>query len=207
MNVLDVMPTETMIPPRPTLEAAAGMLDLRRATYRGFAEVEAEKGLLTPTAWLASSTGQDMARLLILRGFEELTEAVESDSRDHYLEELIDALNYFWSILILDSSYPMNVAHEVLSTSLTVASYQAMPLNAWDLGSLLLQVGPLLATFRNRAWQNHAQSMYFDGWIQLHTFIGAVTRQIAISFASWEELARFYWAKDKVLQFRLRTNY
>lgn len=188
------------------------MLDIRAHTYRGFAEIEEGKGILRPRMSLASSIGQEAFRILFARGLEELWEAKYSQESAHRLEELIDSLNFVWSLLIIDPEHPP-------ITDLSRDLY-----HAWQRGrdrisngqipdiedSILCvfdAAGFVLEKLRNRAWQNNTQSLYFDGWHELRRFVSIHFEEISTWFSSWDEFVRYFLAKDNVLQFRLRTNY
>ena len=91
MNVDDFLPKWKPMPA--TYESLELMLTWRRETYQGFAELESTRGFLKPSTSLATSYGQEMLRSLLMRYFEELTEALDSESYTHKQEELIDAVN------------------------------------------------------------------------------------------------------------------
>lgn len=215
MNIHDFW--DGVIPdPEPSLETVQEALRLRRSTYRGFAELENHYGFLTPETDLAGSAGQEMVRILLLRGVEELLEAQNSSSFSHFREEVIDSLNYFWTLGILD---PKKIRERVLAENLlqsillvrycpedeTLPSLRRRVREGW--GDILEAAHPLLESLRNRAWQHQSQSLYFDGVPALLQFLRRTTRQLLEYFPSWEEFHRYYLAKDRVLQFRLRSRY
>ena len=199
-------------------------------------EMEGNKGFLRPSADLATSLGQEMVRVLFARGMEELIEAMDAEDTDHVLEELIDSLNYFLAIPLLaagtelgDSQvtvlgYTAQVCYDAFD-SLHVETGVGIPdLNAATSGKgipevdvlspggivgLLTSAGTMLEKLRNRGWQNSPQSLYFDGYPSIAGFIRYLIRMYCgTAFkGDWEHFAKFFIAKDKVLQFRLRSMY
>lgn len=209
MNVLDLLETrgEDEVPPlnADTLES---MLTMRKQTYTGFAALESEKGFLKPETRFASSQGQEMIRILLMRFFEELTEAHEATDPLHVQEELIDALNYLWTLAIIDPTCPLPwpriLEHEFIEHLNWGHQY---PPAEYEIGKLMLYATFLLSTLRNRPWQNNPQSLYFDGWKPLGDFIAVATRYTIEHFEGWESFYRVFSAKDAVLQFRITTRY
>ena len=209
MNVNDIIPTidPATIPDRPSVDVIEIMLGLRKKTYSGFAQLEATRGFLLPEVSLSSSKGQEIVRILIMRGIEEVLEFTEANDRAHQLEELIDAWNYFISLTILDPKLDQFQAITGLSEAFTYANFGTTDQQYDVTGPILRVISPFLATLRNRPWQNHAQSLYFDGYPQLLELLYVVTQTLATYFNSWEEFYLYFLAKDDVLQFRLRTRY
>lgn len=209
MNVTEFL-SSTKVAPL-SLDTVQDMFRCRQATYRGFAKLEAEKGFLKPTCSLATAMGQEMARILFMRFLEELTESSVSLDRTHRLEELIDALNYLWSIAIIDSAFPLSLLTHDLAEEWSRQFRSHTETTAYisdaNLGYFLRQLGGSLETFRNRAWQHSPQSLYFDGYSKLQDTLLTITCDLTGHFGSWEEFYQLFIAKDKVLQFRLRSNY
>lgn len=203
MNINDFLPQWTgMEHTYPNLER---MFQWRRETYQGFAELESTRGFLKPQVSLATSYGQEMLRSLLMRFFEELTEALEATDPDHILEELIDAVNYLWSMLILDPDNPPSPKFIAAIYSDPWVYHE--PLTEFELGRMLQVAGTFLAKLRNRSWQNHSQSLYFDGGQALEDFVTYATLEIMGQFTCWDQFASFFWAKDQVLKFRLQSKY
>lgn len=221
MNIHSFIPTlRGNTPLIPDLDAMMKMLEMRRITYSGFAMLEADKGFLTPTISLHTTKGQEALRLLMFRVIEEVIESVMADERAHALEEAIDAINYLWSMLIVDPKIfqerstasflalvftdPIEVMRDsspgLFSHIHSLTNDHVSHIVQWLAGD----VGDLL---RNRAWMNNSQSIYFEGSNVLLLSIVRVTRVLYNLFESWDEFAEYYYAKDMVLQFRLRTNY
>jgi hypothetical protein len=101
VNILDVMGHLPPVPPL-SIPAVQAMLDDRKETYRAFAQLESQRGFLLPEISLATSKGQELGRILLMRFFEECTEAFESGQRPHHLEEIVDATNYLFTLLVID---------------------------------------------------------------------------------------------------------
>ena len=106
MNIQQTMPSPESLAGEGlaelNLEAITNLLTRRRAIYAGFAKIE-EMNSNSQRVWvnLHGKQGQDYARALWARGIEEVLEATESRSRAHMLEELIDALNFVLSLVIM----------------------------------------------------------------------------------------------------------
>ena len=213
MNILD----EGMWPgdpaPARSAEAWLDLLDRRRATFLAFCDLEREKGFIAPPVSLALPKGQDTARLLMFRAIEEFTEAVNSTSEEHRLEELIDSVCYVMSVLLIDPETFTDVDvlrfADELGTADNIFGLETH-LSMGDL-STLGQFTYYLATatelFRNRAWMVNVQDMYFAGKQALFDALLIAVKLIQHHFDSWESFWGYYVAKDNVLQFRLRTRY
>lgn len=196
---------------QPTPDAIETLLILRRETYRGFAEIEQSKGFLTPTALLHLPKTQEMVRILFLRGIEESLEAYTSASRDHYLEEMIDAINFWLAVFVLDDRYALPVTAEYFQRGWFMYSGTRTKeaINHQDIvWSILMTMNGVLEKLRNRPWQHNAQSTYFDGAEALGNFAHVLGLNYARVFnGDWNEFVQYYLAKDNVLQFRLRSLY
>lgn len=218
MNIQHTMPAPDAVPPC-TIETLQIFLEMRRRTFKGFAEIEEHKGLITPRANFNTPHGQEVLRMLMFRVIEECVESMNSKSRPHILEEAIDAYNYLWSILVVDEGRLGNdlqvatMLYETFvdpaaATSLTWAESHIPFLSHADVGCVAAwlagDVGDLM---RNRAWMNNAQDVYFTGNRVLALAICRVSFCLYRLFSDWQEFAAYYIAKDAVLQFRLRTNY
>lgn len=209
MNIHDFWLTEEEIPKDLTTGVVFQLLAMRQQSYTGFARLEEEQGFLSPQTSLATRKGQEMVRILLLRGIEEFLEAIHSDCREHRLEELIDAINYWWSLAIIDSTVDRTPLAIQLQRGLTEDRH-TQP-EGWelmnDLQNLLISMHPLFEKLRNRAWQNTAQSTYFDGVPELASFLRFTAAVVVSYFEDWREFYRYYVAKDRVLRFRLRSKY
>jgi len=193
------------------------MLCVRQIRFRGFANVENGRGFIKPEASINTSSGQEMLRLLMFRVIEECSESYMADDPAHIKEEAIDAINYLWAIPILDESrWPLTELADKLYRvflSPVQATRLTWPpvtpgLTLYDLANVSLwlggDVGDLL---RNRAWMQNAQDVFFAGQTRLDLSIARVTISLYRLFSGWDEFARFYYAKDAVLDFRLRSHY
>ena len=232
MNITETWPQQAE--PFPLEAATISDFIIRRIdTYRGFASIEQGKGLLSPTVRLQTSHGQEMLRVLMFRVIEEVAESIDATDPNHVKEEAIDAINYLWSMLIIDDSRsnPSTVVTDLLNTFITPSSVCQMTfnvevedhfvptyphsnhgyarrLNPTDLGQISIWLaGDVGNVLRNRAWMQNAQDVYFAGYKTLLLSIYRVTALLMMPFESFDEFARFYIAKDEVLKFRLRSRY
>lgn len=211
----------------PTPEAWEILLDYRQDTFLGFLRVEEANGGIQSNVSLSTKQGQESVRMLFARTLEEYFEARSSGTKQHFLEELIDALNYGMSILFLESRpTEMKKVAEALSTEFLKAQ------DSWDghcvawfadsdqvslevickweenLLGLAEESDLMLSSLRNRAWQESVQSPYFDGWPQLVAWVAVLALLIFELFDfDWDSFVQLFVAKDKVLQFRLRSAY
>lgn len=217
-------------------EAIKNLLIRRRSVYAGFAKIE-EMHSNSQRVWvnLNGKQGQDYARALWARGIEEVLEATESKSRAHSLEELIDALNFILSIVIMSPEIFVRIQEEPFKIIGEMSLVER--LHFWlstrpykealykgsseELGKFFKprvdDAGFIrwleefstkwLATLRNRSWQHSVQSAYFDGTNELLDLAGFFLLFVLQFFRDWEEFACYYIAKETVLTFRLETNY
>ena len=144
------------------------------------------------------------------------------------MEDLIDAMNYGLSMVFLEDAEDYHGLPELLAEQFQLVSTWSRPefpvwFHAsveepipdevtelwWEMMRDLLEYSDLmLSSLRNRAWQTQAQSMYFDGWTELLEWMVNLVSGIYQLFAlDSTELVDLYIAKDKVLKFRLRSNY
>lgn len=217
MNIQQFWPeTDTLF--EPTTDQILDLIRRRLATYCGFASLEQTKGVLRPTVNLNTSIGQEALRVLMFRVIEEATESYMATDPDHVKEEAIDAINYLWSIFVIDPGrYTLPEVASVLTlvftqpavaTRLSEPPVTSQTLSAQDIGDISIwlsgDVGDML---RNRAWMNNSQSIYFEGTKILELSILRVTRRLMKVFSGFDEFCRFYLAKDDVLQFRIRSHY
>lgn len=219
MNIThqDMWPQDTDISHllKPSPQTLKNLFQLRYETFSGFSKIEQEKGFIQCGSSLSFPKGQEMARILLLRSMEELSEAADSTYPQHFYEELVDALNYAWSIPLLNKKeIPPTFYHLVMASSNSVKREQeavgrlimtASP--ETFIGRYMMTAAPLLEKLRNRAWMNNSQSMYFEGWPELTVLTGAATYYVTSQFESWKQFVQYFVAKNNVLQFRLSTNY
>lgn len=192
------------------------LLTIRRRTYQDFAALESSRGFLTPQISLDSTKGQEMVRILLLRGIEELMEAVDSLTTEHYLEEHIDALNFFMVVSIIDPSIEVDdpaLSHSfhrgwMESSAMMKREYLSRDHHRDFVWTILLSMNGILQKLRNRPWQQNTQSTYFDGLGALSNFNRVLGLSMSMLFrGSWDDFVHYFLAKDNVLQFRLRTKY
>lgn len=195
-----------------TLQLVITMMQARKATFIGFQTIEREKGLLNADVSIHSPKGQEMIRILLFRGLEETVEAFCSTSRNHVLEELIDAFNYFSSIPFLNGWGQEEEILKRMSAKFfhrfdVVESFKGAPLKVDAVGFIAVSTGKFTDRLRNRAWMNHSQDAYLDAWKEYEEMLDKILSYILPCFLSFSEFAAFFMAKDEVLQFRLRTMY
>lgn len=220
MNIHDFWPSEDQVPPF-TEQAALSLLHRRRKSHLGFLHVEAQMGLLRPGMRLDTAPGQEAARIYVMRGIEEILEAWEAREEPHQKEEMIDAINYFWTLAIFDD-HLWGEGRPVVSPFIIAAFSIAFPelregenpLPRRDtlfklevLPKILNRLNSFLATLRNRGWQNAPQSSYFEGVEELGRFLTTITAFILSHFESWDEFWQYYVAKDEVLLWRIQSKY
>lgn len=198
------------IQPEPrTMETALKMVEARRKTFLGFAAREQERGLIEPSVSFSTSQGQEMLRIMLFRVLEEVSESFEAIDKQHRQEEAIDALNYLMSALMLDPGF----IQDQYMANLLIQAAEKSPMNSfvWSTGVLgevtYAIAGRLGDTLRNRAWMEHTQQLYFEGFNAVVEVFIEVAAWLLNTFESWDEFYRMYMAKDAVLQFRLETKY
>ncbi len=210
MNIHDFWPEPDELP-EPTAQGITQLLELRKVTFHGFLQREARRGLLNAQSLsLSSPRGQDAFRLLLFRCLEELMEAQHSVSISHVKEEVIDAVNYFLSLALLDREFHLQALAEELAACVSQCAFchsgDVQP-PAEAAAQLIQNASAVLETLRNRAWQSHAQSAHFDGFELLSTYMCSGLLLLLQYFTGWGEFVSYYIAKDRVLQFRLRSDY
>jgi hypothetical protein len=212
MNVADVIAN---IAAKPNIEEVwSSLLSRREATFRGFAELEENNGLIKPKVNINTAKGQELHRLMLFRVLEELSESYESIDPMHRREEAIDAFNYLLSFMMLD---PLAFSRTDLVANLNSLSYRVFdqdpllldqPLTLPILGQLTYSIaGRVPDFFRNRAWMNNPQHPYFEGHALVLAIFAETSCAIFSIFPDWDTFYRLFVAKDEVLQFRLRTRY
>jgi len=229
MNVLHAIPIvlsewngETS--PQITQEYVTSLLRRREEVYHSFLMVEKSRGFLSPVMSLSHSTGQEGVRILIMRMLEELLEARHAHVTMHAWEELIDAVNYLWSIPIGFVQIDQSAASDFIIQGLREAFPDPPPRKAeieevlriardqpQSLHLSLEHVGDVLheflETLRNRAWQNSPQSLYFDGLPQVFKMLCELSRHLAQQFPSSGVFFCLFEAKELVLRFRISSQY
>lgn len=187
------------------------VIKTRKATFTGFAELETNRGFIRPCASINSSQGQEMCRILFFRAIEEVCESIESWEDDHRKEELIDAFNYILSASMLDPNlFPENELHDLLVDGFATVFPEMFnsKINMTALGMISYRLAKEIPEhFRNRAWMNQAQDLYFAGKADMRKALVDVLAHIFRGFENLHDFLKFYLAKDCVLQFRLRSHY
>lgn len=209
MNILQFMPDPAHVPQVSNYDTWFHFLEMRHATFRGFAELEKREGFVRPTIPISTAAGQEVLRILFFRVLEELSESFLSNDEAHRKEELIDATNYLLSTALLDGDL---IRIEQFAMKLAVQGektrYTSAVMGIEELGQITVMVGGHLAdTFRNRAWMRGAQDLYFSGVAVYYREVLNIMDLILGGFASFQEFAAYYIAKDHVLQFRLKSGY
>lgn len=201
MNILDYWPKED--PPLLDNLAWEVLLARRQLTFLGFVDLERESGFLDAPVSLSTAKGQEMARILMFRTLEEFVEAIQAKDAAHRLEELIDSLNYLWSLMCLDPDVSLT---EFPARGIDPI-FRGQAISASALHLMTYHLASATEFFRNRAWMHNAQDVYFNGADQLRESVLMCTDIILSHFESWEQFWRYFIAKDEVLQFRLRSHY
>lgn len=214
MNVNDVdYVVPSHLKDESSVQAWLHLLSLRATTFQGFCEVEVTKGLLEFPTSLSLARGQDVVRMFTTRAIEELMEAFASTERTHYLEELIDCLNYLMGLLFLEGKLAPGMAENIAralhqashETEYWGKSHDAVPSHTlWHITKSLAR---LLEKLRNRSWQHRAQDVVFTGYPELIDVVVRGVTCLLPYFNNWEEFFELFIAKDAVLQFRLRSYY
>lgn len=197
---------------------ARDLLQLRGDLFGAFCQRETHNGGIDPSHSLSIPKGQENVRVLFARTVEELLEARDSTERDHFLEELIDAINFGTAIVFLNhgSGVLLDQLADELQGLLEMKHYPVpvpasgpIDLRVFDIRiiRILQAFSPLLEKLRNRAWQNGAQHPYFLGSRQIQIAIRALWAEVMACFDSPEDFIRMYLAKADVLKFRLETKY
>lgn len=205
------------------------LLERRKLSFEGFFETESKSQVgLYSARTVHIARGQDYLRGLFFRVIEEVGEALESSDYDHFLEELIDAVNYLLAAAIFDESL---FTHAELAVILEKACMletptvkrQDVPKNGFPFTmmadpnrglevELLGEISYLCSTYigdvlRIRSWTEVPQDLYFAGKTRFVVVLGLVFSRLFMLFPDSDTFYRFYVAKDDVLQFRLRSKY
>lgn len=212
----DVLPnTQPVFDLLTSRQMTTTMIELRDATFTGFAALEVEKGFVKPSVNFSTSHGQEMFKIMLFRVIEECAESIQGNDETHRKEEAIDALNYLLSAIMLDRDlFPVDTIAGYLFEAAykTFVSYPHFmlnrPLEISDLGLISYKIGAELAdTFRNRAWMSNPQAIYFEGMDTVEKTFNLICVRLMQCFSTWQEFQMYYLAKDAVLQFRLKTKY
>lgn len=205
MNIKDFWPTE---PVEHSVETWRHLLELRKKTFLGFLSIEDERGFLKPCS-LHTSKGQEMIRILLFRFFEELVESIDATDELHQKEEIIDAFNFMYGVYYLDEDlFSKLITPERLMLLSSQASFNNRKLSVYDIGLLIVNIGIKIGDLlRNRAWMNTPQDLYYSGVEPMVLSFEYSTEKMFSCFSSFEEFAKYFIAKDAVLQFRLRSKY
>lgn len=189
---------------------AKTLLSLRGDVFHAFCQRESCNGGIDPACSLSMPKGQENVRVLFARTVEELLEARASEERDHFLEELIDAINFGTSILFLNHNNEtlLPALSDSIDNLFGMKHYTA---SEFPFDTRIIRIldafSPLLEKLRNRAWQNGAQHPYFMGSMQIRQAIYVLWAEVIACFDSPEDFKRMYMAKHDVLNFRLKTKY
>jgi len=188
------------------------MIVRRWNTFSEFASIESRNGYLQPTIRFATAKGQELVRMIMFRVLEEFAESILAKEEAHWKEELIDGLNYLMVIPLLDADICSMKDLAKICHDQTPQRSAGLYYNSQWTASVLGHVTTMLAgeladTFRNRAWMNQAQDIYFSGAEVLLDKFATVLYLVVHSFESFDEFWRYFIAKDEVLQFRLRSKY
>lgn len=211
MNILDFM-EEVQVSDENLCNPAEVLFSLRKQTFHDFCALEVSRGGIDPAYELYTTQGQNNARQLFARMMEEMFESDEADSEPHRLEELIDALNFGLAIVFLGDWYDdlSFEAREIFLYNINLyARYPTLGSSTFPEQLYLLgqKFSPFLARLRNRTWQHGAQQPYFGGNKELIEAMTTLVNVVRGEFSSTKKFLEYYIAKDKVLQYRIRSKY
>ena len=151
---------------------------------------------------------------MFFRVLEELAESVLAEDPEHKKEEVIDAMNYLMSAVTIQGTQEAREKYAQVAFNWSKLLYaegeKRFPtyMDRYQLGTITEELGGKVCNFlRNRAWMKQSQDIYFSGDFQLRVSFGIIMSTMFASFIDWDDFAWFWWAKHKVLQFRLETNY
>ena len=183
---------------------------MREATAKGFLGQEVAKGLMPKEAALGTldfndAKAQDIIRLFLFRVIEEFVESLQAKSIEHRLEELIDTLFFLLEIPILDTWRA--IPQEKLALELSTHNTPGYNTIEQPLAIISYAAGMFADKLRNRSWMVNVQDVYVAGSREMLSMINSIFFIITGFFNDWEEFWRYYVAKDRVLQFRLRSGY
>lgn len=207
--------------PPPDLETKIRwMLEYREVVFDGFYKLEVAQGTAPEVRSLSTTQGQDAIRNYLFRTLEEIGESILSHDRPHLLEELIDAVNYYLSVMMFDPvSIDPNRLHVVLEEVLSQNWFSKDAHlkghvvfsdvdRTYFLGKATLQCSVISDYLRNRSWMRQAQANQFAGADEMFNFLRFfMTCMILPYFCNLDEFYSYYMAKNDVLKFRLDSNY
>lgn len=214
MNVLDVMPTEDQIPRMIDFTECVELMKLRHKRFTMLTKIESERqGFVKNQADISTPNGQEMLRILMQRTLEEAGESFESTDGVHRKEEVIDAVNFMWAGFLLDPHlFSIRQVAQLLNQSIIVATishgWVDLPLDYYDLGVLTYELATRIGDYlRNRPWHQNAQDQYFAGREAMILVWMNAMKVLLKVFKSPGEFWAFFMAKDRVLEFRIQTQY
>lgn len=209
------------------------LLSRRLSSFQGFFATEMKNNpSIQQRITFNTAAGQDYARGLLFRVIEEVGEALEANSRDHRYEELIDAVNYLFAVVLMDHKMytPEELTRILRNTTLYgpapvpaslypeggfPVELHSTPLIGWTpqlTTAILGEVAYFCSTYignslRIRSWTAAPQDIYFAGRPMLTVTLTQVLSRILQFFPDFTTFYRYYVAKDDVLKFRLRSKY
>ena len=141
---------------------------------------------------------QEYIKSLIFRILEEIAEAMAAHSGDHYREELIDALHFAVELMIVVSR-PIPKCNLESTKPLPRYYMQSLILKHYGLAANQLKNKPWKQTFQPTDTQRFYQ--YLDyGFNALYTLLIEELYDL-------EQIYIYYMKKNKVNQFRQKSNY
>jgi hypothetical protein len=210
VNVHDCWPLDSAFPAKGlTKSVFEDMLQRRKKTFKAFAETEATKGFIKPGTPLSTSQGQEMLRLLLFRVIEELSEAQASTEEAHASEELIDALNFLWSLIFIDEQEDdlRRLAERLVWAWAKAGHTRRTFIQPHEFCNIVYAMGNFADHFRNRPWMKQTQDVYFTGRRIMLDLIAEISKFVFDYFLTERDFYNYFIAKDEVLQFRIRSNY
>jgi len=203
MNINDVEKTDK---PENKLKA---IFDKQKELAIKYHPIEEKSGLLQTTDFpvdLNDPAGQARLKDLAWRTIEELGEAFEciNDGDEHFEEELIDGLHFFVELLL-----SAGIDHKPFTTLESLHEAVMAPFSFSDAAWMFTsELGLCMNCLKNKPWkQTHMETDV----VYLRTkLIGAFIHFVAMlktAGLSADDIYSYYFKKNKVNQFRQRSNY
>jgi len=196
------------------------MCSYREGVFEGFYKLEVEQGTAPKIRSLSTSQGQDAIRNYLFRTLDEIGESILSHDRPHLLEELIDAFNYYLSVMMydpvsIDPNRLFVVLEDVLGQNwfskdahLKGHVVHSTVDRTYFLGKATLHCSVISDYLRNRSWMRQAQANQFAGADEMFGFLRFFMIQMILPyFCNLDEFYTYYMAKNDVLKFRLDSKY
>ena len=176
----------------------------QRELMKKYHHIESKNGLLqTPDVPvdLHDRFGQARIKDMAWRMTEEFTEATDArEHREHYLEELIDALHFLVELMILGDYQPEESLHDWFDDF-----QEAGPTTPYD---VIERIGCACNTLKQKPWKSSHMLTDVDKFrSHLVEAWAAFVRLMITEGLTPEDVYDLYFRKSSVNAFRIRTNY